>query len=146
MRDLLIVCSSVVGWQDTAWQEGWPLPPAPSLEPTLAEVDRNRAFFNANYGQGINLTIDQYTALIDILPDLERVLKSKGVTVPRPQYDKKSAPKPEDEEEEEEEEEETGAVDEGSDDAEAEASKHRGKLDRFKNRRNHEATSDEDEE
>ena len=60
--------------------------------------------------------------------------------MPRPQYDKKMAPKDEDEEEDE-----NGAASE-DDDEEAESPKDRGKLDKFKMKKNHEATSDEDEE
>ena len=67
------------------------------------------------------------------------MLESKGITVPHPQYDKTVPPEHEDTEEQEDE-----APDE-EDDEEAESAGHRGKLDKFKMRRNHEATSDEDE-
>lgn len=61
--------------------------------------------------------------------------------MPRPHYDK-TAPK--DEEDDEEEEAEATKEEEG--DEEGESAKHHGKLDKFKMKRNHEATSDEDEE
>ena len=41
--------------------------------------------------KGISLTMDQFTAFLAALPDIERALKSKGVDVPRPQYDKATA-------------------------------------------------------
>jgi hypothetical protein len=90
--------------------------------------------------QGISLSMEQYTALVALLPDIERVLKSKGVEVPRPKYDKAalqvkdqeedSAPEEEDEEDEEE----------------AAPSKSKAKLSKFKMKSNHDATSDEDED
>ena len=104
------------------------------------------ASWNESYAyddlQGISLSIEQYTALIEILPDIERVLKSKRIEVPRPQYGKAAA-KAVDEEEEEEEEVDD---EEDDDDEEVETSKSKGKLDKFKLKSNHEATSDEDED
>ena len=102
------------------------------------------ASWNESYAyddlQGISLSIEQYTALIEILPDIERVLKSKRIEVPRPQYGKAAA-KAVDEEEEEEVDDE-----EDDDDEEVETSKSKGKLGKFKLKSNHEATSDEDED
>ncbi|KAF2859764.1 PC4-domain-containing protein [Piedraia hortae CBS 480.64] len=37
--------------------------------------------------KGISLTIDQLNAFVTLLPKLEKVLKEKGETVARPQYD-----------------------------------------------------------
>ena len=90
--------------------------------------------------KGISLSIEQYTALIEILPDIERVLKSKGVEVPRPQYGKATSKTVEEEQDVDEDED---------DDEEFETSKSKGKLEKFKlkpNHANHEATSDEDED
>lgn len=109
----------------------------------LRELAGILAILETDSGQGINLTIDQYTALIDILPDLERVLKAKGVDVPRPRYDKKPAPL-----DEEDEEDETGPLNDEDDEEKEDAkpSQQRVTLNKFKARRNHDATSDEDEE
>ena len=93
--------------------------------------------------KGISLSVEQYTAFIDILPDIERVLKKKGVTVPRPQYDKSASPK---NEEDQEEEAEAGEDDDEDDEEEIESSKNRGRLEKFKLKKNHEATSDEEED
>lgn len=77
---------------------------------------------------------------MDLLPQIEGVLESKGHTVPRPQYDKKAKTV-----KEEDDAQDDGPVDEDVEDEE-EASKHRGKLDKFKmKKQNHEATSEEDE-
>ncbi|KAH0845869.1 putative RNA polymerase II transcriptional coactivator [Fonsecaea pedrosoi] len=57
--------------------------------------------------QGISMSIEQYSAFVQIMPQIENVLKSQGEKVPRPNYDG-SAPtaddgsKPEDAEEDEE--------------------------------------------
>jgi hypothetical protein len=86
--------------------------------------------------KGISLNIEQYCSLLDLLPQVEKVLKAKGQTVPRPQYDgasSKATATADDDEEDEEDEEEA-------------VSKTKGKLDRFKMKKNHEATSDEDED
>ena len=79
--------------------------------------------------QGISLPLDQFAALVDVLPQIEKVLKEKGEDIPRPKYDKM-----EDEAEHGAEEEE--AVDEEEEDAE----------DTKNEKKNFEATSDEDEE
>jgi hypothetical protein len=36
--------------------------------------------------QGISLTIEQYSALINVLPQLEHEIQEKGESVPRPDY------------------------------------------------------------
>lgn len=91
--------------------------------------------------KGISMTVDQYTAFLELIPEIEQVLKSKGVTVPRPQYDKKASVKEEDENENDEHEDGDAAEDDEKDTS----TKHKGKLDKFKMKKNHEATSDEDE-
>ena len=109
--------------------------------------------------QGISLNIEQFTAFIDQLPEIEKVLKAKGITIPRPEYGgARVSPKAEDQEEndeendeeeveEEEEEEEVkkpGKASKASDRAEDMKPVAASKLDRFRHRANHEATSDED--
>ena len=108
--------------------------------------------------QGISLNIEQFTAFIDQLPEIEKVLKAKGITIPRPEYGgARVSPKAEDQEEndeendeeevEEEEEEEVkkpGKASKASDRAEDMRPVAASKLDRFRHRANHEATSDED--
>ncbi|OCL13580.1 PC4-domain-containing protein [Glonium stellatum] len=37
--------------------------------------------------KGISLSLDQYSNLISILPDIEKLLLQKGEQVPRPEYD-----------------------------------------------------------
>ncbi|GAD98302.1 RNA polymerase II transcriptional coactivator, putative [Paecilomyces variotii No. 5] len=37
--------------------------------------------------QGISMPIDQFSAFISVLPQIESVLHEKGVVVPRPEYD-----------------------------------------------------------
>ena len=81
--------------------------------------------------------MEQYTALVGLLPDIERVLKSKGVEVPRPKYDK-AAPQVDDDEEDSEPEEE--------DEEEVAPPKSKGRLEKYKKKSNHDATSDEDED
>ncbi len=77
------------------------------------------------------------------MPDVERVLKKQGVKVPRPQYDGKATASEEVDDPESAEEEAEGEEEKGKG-SETAASKSKGKLDRFK--RNHEATSDEDDD
>lgn len=59
--------------------------------------------------QGISLSVDQYTALLNAIPLLEQALADKGVEVPRPDYEADlaaaSAVKDQDQEEEEKAEE-----------------------------------------
>ena len=81
--------------------------------------------------QGISLNIDQFTIFIEQLPEIEKALKSKGITIPRPEYGGARAsleaeePTEEENEEEEEEgeegEEEEGAEGEGGERAEGAA-------------------------
>lgn len=91
------------------------------------------------------MTIDQYTAFVELMPDIDRVLKKKGIKAPRPQYDsnKSSSPAVEDEEASASEEEE---AEESEEDAPAKSSsKTKGKLDKFKIKKNHEATDSSDD-
>ncbi|TKA77311.1 hypothetical protein B0A49_03280 [Cryomyces minteri] len=50
--------------------------------------------------KGISLSIDQFTAILDVLPEMLRVLKDKGEDIPTPQHGKDehvTTPQPEDE-------------------------------------------------
>ncbi len=88
--------------------------------------------------------MDQYTTLLELLPDIEGVLKKKGAKVPRPEYGKKANAA--ESEVAEAAEDSAGGVDkEDEDDEDLPANLSKGKLDRFKMKQNHEATSDEDE-
>lgn len=40
--------------------------------------------------KGISLNLDQFNAFVELLPQLESVLASKGVKVPRPNYDQEA--------------------------------------------------------
>ncbi|KAI7216856.1 hypothetical protein KC333_g4576 [Hortaea werneckii] len=75
--------------------------------------------------KGISLSVDQYNAVVEIMPQIEQVLKNKNVEVARPDYEKgedSSAPV-----------QEEGEPNAASDDAKSDK------------KANHEATSDEDE-
>lgn len=69
--------------------------------------------------QGISLSLDQYNALMEVLPEVETALAKKGQTVVRPNFEGNAAKDKADEDD-----------DEGSD----------------ANKKNFEATSDEDGE
>lgn len=78
--------------------------------------------------------------MLDILPDIEAVLKAKGHTVPRPKYDGKPSA-----EESTAEEEDGDEHEEEQEEVTDEKPQPSGRLDRFKMKPNHEATSDEDD-
>ncbi|KAK5115532.1 hypothetical protein LTR62_001191 [Meristemomyces frigidus] len=93
--------------------------------------------------KGISLSLDQYATLLAVLPQLETLLRSKGEDVPRPQYDGAGMIK-------KTKKEDIGAADEAQDevdddtvDAKPVAS---SKIDKYRMKHNHEATSDEDDE
>lgn len=56
--------------------------------------------------KGIALNIEQYAAFIALMPEIEAVLKDKGIDVPRPQYDAGSSQKVSDAEDEEDDDDE----------------------------------------
>jgi hypothetical protein len=93
--------------------------------------------------------------MIEALPEIETTLKGKGIALPRPEYGadwKKPASKDEADEDEEEDgpakiEDAKPAIsrDQDDDDEEEVPKPVVGRLDRFRvSKRNHEATSDED--
>lgn len=69
--------------------------------------------------QGISLTPEQFSALVEVLPQLETALQDKGISLPRPIYTSEQASKVEPAEENEEADNET--------------------------KKNHEATSEDDD-
>lgn len=75
-----------------------------------------------------------------MLPEIEKALKAKGISMPRPKYDGVES----EGEEKGEDEEAEGKVDAASEDEEVSKPVKAGKLDKFKHRANFEATSDED--
>lgn len=75
-----------------------------------------------------------------MLPEIEKSLQAKGVSVPRPKYDA-SGSTAVDNDEKEESEDKTAAA---SEDEEVAKSVKANRLDKFKHKANHEATSDED--
>jgi len=87
------------------------------------------------------MTLEQYTSFIELMPAIESELKSQGHTVPRPQYDKKDGPKAIEDGDASEAESSDAADSEGV----KTSSKHRGRLEKFKHKKNHEATSSSDE-
>jgi hypothetical protein len=80
------------------------------------------------------------------LPEIEKALKSKGITIPRPAYDGVPAKAVDEDDEEEEDagEPEQKAIVEASEDEEIAKPVKASRLDRFKHKANHEATSEED--
>ncbi|KAK0353371.1 hypothetical protein LTR59_010167 [Friedmanniomyces endolithicus] len=87
--------------------------------------------------KGISLSVDQFTALLNVLPRLEIVLHDREIEVPRPQYDGPAATNTLPEEEAEEVEEVA--------EEEQDVKPSKRKLDKKLVKANHETTSDEDE-
>ena len=87
------------------------------------------------------------------MPEIEKALKAKGITIPRPEYgdarasskaEEQAEEENEDEEEEKEEVKKPAKAVEASEDEEDAKPVAKSKLDRFRHKANHEATSDED--
>ena len=81
------------------------------------------------------MTVEQYSALVGIMPQLEKALEEKGEHIPRPKYDvaTSDAPAP-------------AQTEEGDDGSEAEPENVKIKLKNAKRKKaNIEATSDEEE-
>ncbi|KAK4613719.1 Putative RNA polymerase II transcriptional coactivator [Fulvia fulva] len=92
--------------------------------------------------QGVSLNIHQYKAFVELLPQIESSLGAKGIEVPRPQYGGDSSAKSV------EVEDDDAAKVNVNDEEEAEeepVKPSKSKLDKFKLKPNHEATSDEDD-
>ena len=87
------------------------------------------------------MTLDQYAAFVELMPAIESELKSQGHTVPRPQYDKEDGPKAIEDADPSEAESSSAADDEVA----KPSPKHRGRLEKFKHKKNHEATSSSDD-
>ncbi|KAF2088562.1 PC4-domain-containing protein [Saccharata proteae CBS 121410] len=77
--------------------------------------------------KGISLSLEQYSTLLSVLPDVEAVLSEKGEQVPRPNYEGSGGPTQEDEPGDDEENDAGADADGGA------------------RKNNHEATSDEEE-
>lgn len=96
------------------------------------------------------MTLDQYSALIKVLPEIERVLKAQGATVPRPRYGQVTEDEAEDEESQRDRDEDDEEARSGDGDSrtvpseDAAPSNEQSKLEKFRMKKNHEATSDED--
>ncbi|KAK0937890.1 hypothetical protein LTR29_010565 [Friedmanniomyces endolithicus] len=87
--------------------------------------------------KGISLSVDQFTALLSVLPRLETLLHAQGIEIPRPKYD--GPPEAHVSPEEEAEDVEEVA------DEEQDVKPSKRKLDKKLTKANHETTSDEDE-
>lgn len=84
------------------------------------------------------MTVEQYTAFLDLMPDIERVLKSKGIKVPRPPFDKQPVAA-------EEQAEDDESAEHAGEDEHPSSPEQKDRLDKFKLKKNHEATSSSDE-
>jgi hypothetical protein len=80
------------------------------------------------------MTVEQYSALVEIMPQIESALEKKGEKIPRPSYADAGTAAGEDEAEQQ------GDVDEAKGDEESVAANGKRKKSNF------EATSDEDED
>ncbi|KAI5194888.1 PC4-domain-containing protein [Aureobasidium subglaciale] len=90
--------------------------------------------------KGISMTIEQFSALLEVLPEVEEALKEKGQELPRPNYSLEAASQEPASEPDEVE------IEPGNFKAEAESIPSSSKLDKFKyGKKNHEATSDEED-
>jgi len=102
--------------------------------------------------KGISLNIEQFTTFLEQLPAIQEALRAKGIPTPRPRYGASSAREVEESEEDEvdadEDEDATKpekkAVADADEDEEPVKPVKAGRLERFKHKANHEATSDED--
>ena len=89
----------------------------------------------------------QFTTFLEQLPAIEKALKAKGISVPRPKYGPNSAKQVDEDEEKEDEyagEPDKEAAADASDEEEPVKPVKAGRLDKFKHKANHEATSEED--
>jgi hypothetical protein len=111
----------------------------------LIRVVRTIGVADTDIGQGISLNIEQFTTFMEQLPEIEKALKAKGISIPRPKYGASSAKEVEDDEEDEDAAEPgKKAVADVDEDEEPLKPVKSGRLDKFKHKANHEATSDED--
>lgn len=99
---------------------------------------------DSRFAQGINLPIGQLASFIEILPQLERILKAKGERVPRPEYSDEGSAK-EASSSVKQEKEKAGEED-GDEEEETSGASSAAMLAQFKHdKKNHEAASDEEE-
>lgn len=97
--------------------------------------------------KGISLSLEQYNALVELLPQIETALQSKGETVSRPSYaDSDQGSKPFLTSAEDGSDQSDAEDDVEKDDPVPDDEKTSSKLDKFKySKKNHEATSDEED-
>lgn len=67
-------------------------------------AEANQLTYFLSHGQGISLPIEQFNALIKVIPDIETALAEKGQSIQRPDYSGAGASAALDEEEEEDDE------------------------------------------
>ncbi|KAI5195924.1 hypothetical protein AUEXF2481DRAFT_25517 [Aureobasidium subglaciale EXF-2481] len=90
--------------------------------------------------KGISMTLEQFSAFLEVLPELEDALKEKGQELPRPNYGLDATTQ------EPASEPDEAEVKPSDVEAEADAVLSSSKLDKFKyGKQNHEATSDEED-
>lgn len=97
--------------------------------------------------QGISLSIEQFNALVELLPQIEDSLKSKGEPVSRPSYGGTTTTTTEPPSDSNDKSaEDNNEVDQAGENGPVEPQQNSNKLEKFKyTRKNHEATSDEEE-
>lgn len=98
----------------------------------------------SDMSQGISLTTDQYNAIIEILPQVNEVLSGKGIAVSQPKFDQVATSKSNKADTGEDKKQESEDVEEEEEEPPAIQSA-KSKLDKFRHKQNHEATSDEEE-
>ncbi|KAG9586966.1 PC4-domain-containing protein, partial [Aureobasidium melanogenum] len=95
--------------------------------------------------KGISLSLEQFSAFLGILPEVEAALKSQGQELPRPNYGEDTAAKASSSAKVSESEQDEDEPEPAGDEPETNTA-HTSKLDRFKyEKKNHEATSDEED-
>ncbi|KAF1356289.1 transcriptional Coactivator p15-domain-containing protein [Delphinella strobiligena] len=97
--------------------------------------------------KGISLSIEQFNALVELLPQIEDSLKSKGEPVSRPSYGGTTTTTTEPPSDSNDKSaEDNNEVDQAGENGPVEPQQNSNKLEKFKyTRKNHEATSDEEE-
>lgn len=89
--------------------------------------------------------MEQFSAFLGILPEVEAVLKSQGQELPRPNYGEDTVAKPSSSAKASKSEEDADEPEPAGDESETNTVS-TSKLDRFKyEKKNHEATSDEED-
>ncbi|KAI4728235.1 PC4-domain-containing protein [Aureobasidium sp. EXF-10728] len=96
--------------------------------------------------KGISLSLEQFSAFLGILPEIEAALKSQGQELPRPNYGEEDDLKASSSTKTPKVEQASAEPEPLDDEPETNTAPSTSKLDRFKyEKKNHEATSDEDD-